>query len=305
MLDGRTSLESDVRMSGVFPILATPFDAAERIDVEDLRREVEFVIEKGAHGVGIALASEVMKLSESERDLATRTVVDQARGRVPVVVNTGAPSTALTVEYSKRAEALGASASMITPVPGVSADAMWGHYRRVSEETGMPIFIQDVAGASVSPGLAGEMAREIEGVQYIKAENPPTPPSIESFVEEGREALTVFGGAGGAFFIEEMRRGSVGIMPHAALPDLFREVWDLFQAGKEADAVSRFNRMTPLLRVMTQGAGPSSLHLVKETLRLRGVFTSVNVRRPAAPPSAFTYRELRGAVEWLGLGEGG
>lgn len=305
MLDGRTSLESDTRMSGVFPILATPFDAAERIDVEDLRREVEFVIEKGAHGVGIALASEVMKLSESERDLATRTVVDQARGRVPVVVNTGAPSTALTVEYSKRAEALGASASMITPVPGVSADATWVHYRRVSEETGMPIFIQDIAGASVSPGLAGEMAREIEGVQYIKAENHPTPPSIESFVEEGREALTVFGGAGGAFFIEEMRRGSVGIMPHAALPDLFREVWDLFQAGKESDAVSRFNRMTPLLRVMTQGAGPSSLYLVKEVLRLRGVFTSVNVRRPDVPPSAFTYRELRGAVEGLGLGGGG
>ena len=74
-------MESDARMRGVFPILAMPFDAAERIDVEDLRREVEFVIEKGAHGVGIALASEVMKLSESERDLATRTVVDQAGGR--------------------------------------------------------------------------------------------------------------------------------------------------------------------------------------------------------------------------------
>lgn len=298
-------MESDARMRGVFPILAMPFDAAERIDVEDLRREVEFVIEKGAHGVGIALASEVMKLSESERDLATRTVVDQSRGRVPVVVNTGAPSTALTVEYSKRAEALGASASMVTPVPGVSADATVEHYRRVSEETRMPIFIQDVVGASVSPGLAGEMARDIEGVQYIKAENPPTPASIAAFVEEGGDALTVFGGAGGAFFIEEMRRGSVGIMPHAALPDLFREVWDLFQAGEEAEAVSRFNRMTPLLRVMTQGAGLSSLHLVKETLRLRGVFTSVNVRRPDTPPSAFAYRELGEVVEGLGLGGGG
>ncbi len=280
-------MESRARMRGVFPILAMPFDDAERIDVEDLRREVEFVIEKGAHGVGIAFASEVVKLSESERDLAARTVVDQAGGRVPVVVNTGAPSTALTVEYSRRAEALGASAVMITPVPGVSPDAAKEHYRRVSEGVGIPIFIQDVPAASVSPRLAGEMAREIEGVQYIKA--------------EGQGALTVFGGAGGAFFIEEMRRGSVGIMPHAALPDLFREVWDLFQSGEESEAVSRFNCMTPLLRVMTQGAGPSSLHLVKETLRLRGVFTSVNVRHPDTPPSAFTYGELRDAVEGAGL----
>lgn len=294
-------MESRARMRGVFPILAMPFDDAERIDVDDLRREVEFVIEKGAHGVGIAFASEVVKLSESERDLAARTVVDQAGGRVPVVVNTGAPSTALTVEYSKRAEALGASAVMITTVPGVSPDAAKEHYRRVSEGVGIPIFIQDVPTASVSPRLAGEMAREIEGVQYIKAENPPTPPSIAAFAAEGQGALTVFGGAGGAFFIEEMRRGSVGIMPHAALPDLFREVWDLFQLGEESEAVSRFNCMTPLLRVMTQGAGPSSLHLVKETLRLRGVFTSVNVRRPDTPPSAFAYRELRDAVEGAGL----
>lgn len=299
-------MESSARMRGVFPILAMPFDDAERIDVEDLRREVEFVIEKGAHGVGIAFASEVVKLSESERDLAARTVVDQADGRVPVVVNTGAPSTALTVEYSRRVEALGASAVMITPVPGVTADAAKEHYRRVSEGVGIPIFIQDVPSASVSPRLAGEMAREIEGVQYIKAENPPTPPSIAAFAAEGQGSLTVFGGAGGAFFIEEMRRGSVGIMPHAALPDLFREVWDLFHSGEESEAVSRFNCMTPLLRVMTQGAGPSSLHLVKETLRLRGVFTSVNVRHPDTPPSAFTYKELRDAVDAAGLaGSGG
>ena len=89
-------------MKGLFPILATPFDGADRIDEEDLRREVDFVIELGAHGVGIAFASEVVKLSEAERDVATRTVVEQAggKGARPVVVNTGAPSTAVTVQYS-------------------------------------------------------------------------------------------------------------------------------------------------------------------------------------------------------------
>ena len=288
-------------MKGLFPILATPFDGADRIDVEDLRREVDFVIENGAHGVGIAFASEVVKLSESERDVATRTVVEQAAGRVPIVVNTGAPSTAVTVQYSKRAEELGVDASMITPPIGVSAEVVKEYYRRVSDATTIPIFIQDVPTAAVSPVLAGEMAREIEGVQYIKAENPPTPASIAGFVKEGGDALTVFGGAGGAFFVEEMRRGSVGIMPHAALPDLFRSVWDMFQSGDEAGAVAEFNRMTPLLRVMTQAAGPSSLHLVKETLRLRGVFRSVNVRHPDVPPSEFTYRELREAVKAAGL----
>ena len=173
-----------------------------------------------------------MKLSEAERDVATRTVVEQAAGRAPVVVNTGAPSTAVTVQYSRRAEELGADASMITPPIGVSAEVTKEYYRRVSDATTIPIFIQDVPTAAVSPVLVGEMAREIKGVQYIKAENPPTPASIAGFVEEGGDALTVFGGAGGAFFVEEMRRGSVGIMPHAALPDLFRSVWDYVSVGR-------------------------------------------------------------------------
>ena len=44
-------------MRGVFPILAMPFDAAGRIDVESLQREVDYLVQARVHGVGIALAS--------------------------------------------------------------------------------------------------------------------------------------------------------------------------------------------------------------------------------------------------------
>ncbi|MEZ4674798.1 MAG: dihydrodipicolinate synthase family protein [Caldilineaceae bacterium] len=45
----------------------------------------------------------------------TTIVVDQVNGRVPVVINTGAPGTDLAVLYSRRAEELGADALMILP----------------------------------------------------------------------------------------------------------------------------------------------------------------------------------------------
>ena len=148
-------------MKGLFPILATPFDEEDRIDEEDLRREVDFVIENGAHGVGIAFASEVVKLSEAERDVATRTVVEQARGRVPVVVNTGGPSTAVTVQYSRRAEELGADASMVTPPVGVSAEVVKEYYHRVSDATTIPIFIQGRAHCrGVTRAGGGDGARD-------------------------------------------------------------------------------------------------------------------------------------------------
>ena len=77
-------------MQGVFPILVTPFDDDERVDEDSLRSVVEFNISAGVHGLGIALGSEILKLTEPERSQVVSIVVDQTRGRVPIVVNTGA-----------------------------------------------------------------------------------------------------------------------------------------------------------------------------------------------------------------------
>ncbi len=61
-------------MRGVVPILVTPFDEHSRIDEASLRRLVEFNLAAGVHGLGVALGSEVFKLSEAERKQVTRIV---------------------------------------------------------------------------------------------------------------------------------------------------------------------------------------------------------------------------------------
>src|SRR6266567_3281309 len=108
-------------MLGIFPILVTPFDEREDIDEESLRRLVDFNIDAGVHGLGIALGSEILKLTEPERQHVISVVVDQTRGRVPVVVNTGAQANRTAALYSRQAEDLGASAVMCLPPSPVSA----------------------------------------------------------------------------------------------------------------------------------------------------------------------------------------
>jgi 4-hydroxy-tetrahydrodipicolinate synthase len=98
----------------------------------------------------------------------------------------------------------------------------------------------------------------------------------------------------GAFLIEEMRRGSVGTMPHCHIPDMFRRVIDLFLAGRVHEAEREFNRYTPLFRLH----GP---HVNKEVLRLRGVFKSSRLRHPVPLTDEMTLRELHRLVEELGL----
>src|SRR5438093_5072570 len=130
-------------LGGVYPILAMPYDAGGRIDVDVLRAEVEFMVESGVHGVGVALASEVPTLNELERDLALRTVVEQVRGRIRVVMNTGAAGTDLAVYYSRRAQELGADALMILqPPPATTIAAETLHYyQRIVPDVRMHILL--------------------------------------------------------------------------------------------------------------------------------------------------------------------
>jgi 4-hydroxy-tetrahydrodipicolinate synthase len=281
-------------MRGVFPILVTPFDEKGRIDEESLRSVTEWNIKAGAHGLGIALGSEVLRLSEAERVQVTRIVVAQARGRLPIVVNTGAQGTDLAVQYSITAEENSASALMVmlpSGIPAGPAEARQ-YFKAISDAVHIPIFIQDIPLTPVRAGLARQIAQESANARYIKVETPPLALMVAEAVAQAGDVLTVFGGAGGDFFIEEMRRGSVGTMPGCSQTDAFVEVWNRFQAGDEKEARAAFvHWIAPLNRIAAQGWG-AFYHVHKETLRRRGAIRCAAVRGPMAPLDAATRREL-------------
>ena len=289
-------------MQGVFPILLTPFDEQDRIDEEGLRGVVEYAVKSGVHGVGIALGSEMPKLIEEERKFVVRTVIDQARGRVPVVVNTGAQANSPAVYYSRQAEEQGASAVMcIAPGPATPAETR-SYFKAISEAVSIPVFVQDVATATVSAAVIRQMAEETEHVRYAKIESPPQPVKVAEAVAKSQGLVTIFGGASGTFLIEELRRGSVGTMPFPTQLPSFVKVWDRFRAGDLDGARAAFDQeILPLLRVSSTGVRLG--HLVhKEVLRRQGVIKCAKVRAPADSLDEQTKRELDEVLDRLGIG---
>jgi 4-hydroxy-tetrahydrodipicolinate synthase len=288
-------------MRGVFPILVTPFDTQARVDEESLRRLVDFSIAAGVHGVGVALGSEVFRLSEAERAQVARIVADQARGRVPVVINTGAQGTELAVEYSRSAEAAGADALMVMPPAFIAAGPAETreNFRAISDAVRIPIFIQDAGGTPVGGSLALRIAEESERVRYIKVESAPPPLRVADAVAQAGDLLTIFGGAGGNYFIEELRRGSQGTMPGCSQPEAFVSVWNRFQSGDEAGARVVFEaKIAPVNRIAGLGWG-AFYHAHKEILRRRGVIECAKVRGPIAPLDEQTTRELDALIDEL------
>ena len=86
---------------GTYTALITPFRQG-ALDCEALRRLVERQIEGGIHGlVVLGTTGEASAMTHAERISAVRHVVEQARGRVPVVVGTGTQCTQSTVEATR------------------------------------------------------------------------------------------------------------------------------------------------------------------------------------------------------------
>ena len=150
---------ADRSFSGVFPILQMPFNEAGQIVFEDLRSEVEYAIRGGVHGVGIAYGSEVNKLDDHERDEVLSAVVDQANGRIKVVMNTGAPSTVQTIHYTRAAKVLGADAVMIAPPPiaGIPTALVSQHFVDGASSTDLEVQRQNGNGESRGGGTVAAM----------------------------------------------------------------------------------------------------------------------------------------------------
>jgi len=292
-------------MKGVYPILSAPINSKGQLVIDDLENQVEWMIEKGVHGIGIAVATEIYKFTEEERDVILSTVVRVTNGRVKVVMNTGGESTDVAVFLSKRAEELGADALMIRPTSFIPVPASENieYFGQIAESVSLPIFLQDQGTAQVPPAMAVACAKRHENLCYIKVETPPTIPRMGETrkLAEGTD-LILFGGAGGAFAVEEFKRGSVGTMPGSTLPDMFVRVWDHYQADDEDAANGEMRRHAALIGMLAQGQGFANW-IYKHIMVRRGVFSpgSDFARHPALKPDADHYKEIDALLESLDL----
>ena len=283
-------------MRGVFPILVTPFDDRDRIDIDSLQNLVDYFIAEGIHGFGIAYATEIPKLTEGERLQVAEVVVNHAAGRVPVVMTTGASATHVAVKYSLQAQNCGVDAMMSLPPARATPEQSRAYFKAISDAVDVPVFFLE-AGDALGGPLMRQIAEESQNLRYAKVESAPAPHKVGEAVECGAGLITVMGGASGTHLIEELRRGSQGTMPWPSLPGAFTRVWDQWQAGDERAACATWtDEILPLIRI------GGLIH--KEILYRQRIIATPRFREPtpAKPLDATTQREFDAVCERLGIG---
>ena len=99
---------------GSIPAVITPFDEKLQIDYDDLSQHIEFLITEGSHGlVSCGTTGESPTLNHDEHKKLTEFMINQAKGRVPVMAGCGSNSTEESIDFVKHAFKSGASASLL------------------------------------------------------------------------------------------------------------------------------------------------------------------------------------------------
>lgn len=276
------------RLFGCIPIVVTPFDAQGRVDDESLRREVEWLIAGGVHGLAtLALASEGYKLSEPEREQVARAVIAEARGRVPVVVSADHSGADAAVERARQAEAWGADAVMVLPPSFIKpdGDALYRYYAAVAAAIAAPVIVQDapqLTGVNLPAAFLARLFREFPHVNVAKLEGVPSGPKISEILALTDAGMTVFTGWGGLGFWDGLLRGDVGCMPAACFGASLARVYDLYAAGKVAEAWACFDAQAHFVAWSMQSLD-ISVWTSKMALLREGVIASAFQRDPATP----------------------
>ncbi|MCU0513812.1 MAG: dihydrodipicolinate synthase family protein [Anaerolineae bacterium] len=292
------------RITGIFNILATPFDEQRQVDVASLRHLVNFQLDKGVYGLTIlGVLGEAAKLSVDERRLVLETVMETAAGRVPVVVGTSHPDLPTCIALSQAAFAAGAAGVMIAPPPlkNPADEDIIALYSRVAEATTGAIVVQDfppVNGVIMSPAMLAALAARVPAARYLKLEDPPLMEKI-SAVRQHTDQFQIFGGLGGMFLLEELQRGAAGTMTGFAFSEVLVAVYEAFRAGDQARAASLFDRYLPLIRYENQPV--INLTLRKKLLHRRGAIATPLLRPPFTPVDAATDDEMERLLHRCGI----
>ena len=282
---------------GVYTIPVTPFDENGDVDEASLKREVDWCVRAGAHGIVAPVnASEGPSLTDDERKRVTTIVTETTSGRVPVVIGVTGVSPQASALYTGWAVEAGAGAIIAMPPYGVrlnTPDSIFAFYQRIADAAdGLPVFVQNWSGPVGTPmtaELVSRLLHEIPNVSYLKEETLNASHLMTEVIERAGDACHgVMGGIGGRFLLDEFRRGACGTMPACQVTDVHVAIWNKLDSGEMEEARRLFDRLLPLLNMEAHYA----LSIYKEVLKRRGVIASAKTRGGGVPLDAYDHQEL-------------
>ena len=258
--------------------LVTPFKNDFTIDVEALRRIVNFSIDGGVeYLVVLGTTAENATLSQDEKELVIAAVIEVNAGRLPLVLGVGGNNTSKVVE-ELRTRDLSAFEAILSVSPYYnkpSQEGIYQHFKAVSEASPIPVILYNVPGRTSSnmlPSTVIRLANDFENIVAIKEAAGDLVQAMQLIKDKPKDFLVISGDdmialpivlAGGAGVISVIGQG---------FPKEFSEMIRLGLNRKVDDAYKLQYLLSNCIDMIFEQGNPAG---IKEVFKILGISDNV------------------------------
>jgi 4-hydroxy-tetrahydrodipicolinate synthase len=162
------------KFEGTGVALVTPFKKDFSVDVEALQRIVEFVTKGNVeYLVVLGTTAESVTLSQDEKELVIKTIVEANAGKLPLVLGVGGNNTLKVVEELKTRD-LSKFDAILSVSPYYNKptqEGIYQHFKEVAEASPIPVILYNVPGRTASnvlPATIIRLANDFKNVIAVK-----------------------------------------------------------------------------------------------------------------------------------------
>jgi 4-hydroxy-tetrahydrodipicolinate synthase len=271
--------------TGVGTALVTPFTTSGAVDEAAVRRLARRQIDAGIHFlVPCGTTGENPTLSHAERLRIVEIVVDEARGKVPILAGAGGYDTKEVIHAAADMQKLGVAGFLsVTPYYNKpSQEGLYQHYRAIADSTPLPIIVYNVPGRTGVNVEVTTLARlaQVSNIVGVKEASGNVTQMCEIcravpsdfLVLSGDDALTLPVMAVGG-------RGIISVASNEIPAEMVRMV-ETAERNDFAAARAIHSRILPLMQINFVEANPIP---VKSAMAAMGLLEEV-YRLPIVPP---------------------
>ncbi|MFC6352913.1 dihydrodipicolinate synthase family protein [Rothia nasimurium] len=299
--------------SGVIPPLLTPRTADGALDIPSLRRLIDHLIDGGVDGIfALGSSSEVLYLTNEERETVLTTCVDAIAGRVPLIVGINDMTTARVIDEAQRLLTIGGDAIVVTSQFYAIDNAFEEerHFRAIADAVNVPVFAYDVpvrTKQKLPLPLLTKLAREgvIAGVKDSSGDDV----SFRQLVLATRD-IDGFAAFTGHEVVCDgaMLSGAAGLVPGLGNVDPagYKRLYEAARAGDWETARTEQDRLARLFDIVfvetpSVSGGAAGLGAFKTALQVMGVLDSNTMSQPMETLGDTETQRIRTIVESVGL----
>ena len=273
-------------IAGVLPIIHTAFNEDESIDYDSLARQADWAFQVGANGYCTGMASEILKLTATERMELPARLVEMSGGRGVVVMSVSAESIRQALEYATAAEQAGCNGVMAVPPIScaLGSDEIVNYYSQIARHIDIPVIVQDASayvGKAIDMSVNSRLIDEFGPEKILfKPEGEPIGPNLSALREATGGKARIFEGSGGILLLDSYRRGIAGTMPGMEVLDGIVKLWNALAEGDEETAYRVHFPIASLVAIQMQAGLDGFLAVEKYLLHKRGIISTTTRRRP-------------------------